>query len=670
MWWGVFSLGERHQALDRIETGLQFTVATLADASVIAIRAENLTQEDVNANRAAAIARALLRYPGAHIWVEENDSIAAGKPPEGPLDRHIFVEESRVAAGNAHGAFKVRAAIATSDALARWTTTVRMRTVALFAMTIAFLLLTHLLARSIRERAAAELRTATAMKRLILRDRALEAITQGITITDQKHPTTPIIYTNPAFAALMGRDVDKILGRTPKLFFGSDKVDEAQKQIVTAARAEKRPWRLELEVARKDGTSFIDNLATSYIFDDDGSVSYSVTVHEDVTEVRQREELLLNAHKMESVGQLTGGIAHDFNNLLTAIRSNAEDLKEDLKGKPLALRQADIVLQAATRGAGLVAQLMAFARTQELHPRNVDSSQLVGSFTKLMRNSLPADIQIDVREAKKIPPLFVDPVRLESALLNLCLNSRDAMPGGGTITIETMVRELDEDYVRENLDVSPGPHVMIAVTDTGSGMSREVIEKAFTPFFTTKEVGEGTGLGLSMVYGFVKQSGGHVKIYSETGFGTVVRIYLPVLGAAAEDELAARRRALRGNGSILIVEDDELVRQSISNKLTAFGYAVLAAPNADHAIEILNTTPDFDLVFSDVIMPGSMNGADLVREVRNRWPKVNVLLTSGYTESTVTSKVNIPAGVKLLSKPYSNAELADTVRVAMGIAAA
>lgn len=665
--WGVvavFTLGERKETIDRVQSHLNFTVTALAEANIIAVRSGTFADVDVIATREDAINRALVQYPTARIWIEEEGVVTAGRPPDGPRQQEITAEETRLIVGIPHGAFSIHAELPVADALTRWMTSFKLRGIALVLMTGAFFFLTRLLARAIRQRAAAEEEMAKAMKHLILRDRALEAITQGITITDDTQAGTPIIYTNPAFARLARYESDEVLGRGPLDFFSPEKAAAVADRVRTA-RAMNLPWQLETDLYRKDGTTFIDRTATSHITDDQGTVTHSVTVHEDVTELRRREDMLLETQKMESIGQLTGGIAHDFNNLLTAIKSNAEDLKEDLKDKPLPLRQADIVLQAANRGAGLVAQLMAFARKQELKPQNVNVSELIRSFSKLVRSTLPANIKIEMREEENLPGIFVDPGRLESALLNLCINSRDAMPDGGTITIEVMARELDIDYVRENFDVIPGPHILIAVTDTGSGMSREVMEKAFTPFFTTKEVGRGTGLGLSMVYGFVKQSGGNAKIYSEEGYGTVVKIYLPAVEAVAEAEPAPQQRYHRGTGSILIVEDDELVRQSISNKLTGFGYEVLTAPTAHDAIEILNATPNFDLVFSDVIMPGPMNGADLVREVQSRWPKMNVLLTSGYTESTVLGKVNVPAGVKLLSKPYSNAELADTVRAAM-----
>jgi PAS domain S-box-containing protein len=654
--WGVvtaFTLTERKDALEHAQTQLGFAVATLGDANVMVESRSELSPEQISSNRAAAILRMLLQYPTARIWITAQDGkVIAGESPQENLEDFIRADEDR-------GAFAVHAVMPKADVLADWRESAWVRAGTLTVATVAFLLLTRLLAQALRQRAKAEEETAAAMQRLVLRDRALEAITQGITIADEQVPGAPIMYTNPAFAALTRYAPEEIIGRGPLTFLDGAAAAEARRRA-RQAFAEKRAWHLETELKRKDGAAFLDSMNTSMIFNEAGEIAYSVTVHEDVTEIRKREDLLLEAQKMESIGQLTGGVAHDFNNLLTAIKTNAEDLKEDLKEKPILSKQADIILRAANRGAGLVAQLMAFARKQELQPQAVDVNELLENFTNLVRSTVPANIGIKVLRASRLPPVYVDPGRLESALLNLCINSRDAMPNGGSITIETLPKVLDAAYAAENLDVAPGDYVLIAVTDTGSGMPAHVVEKAFTPFFTTKEVGKGTGLGLSMVYGFVKQSGGHAKIYSEIGLGTVVRIYLPAMERldAPKQDTAAGRPVADGKGTILLVEDDELVSQSIGNKLTALGYQILAAPNAHEALEILKRTPHFDLVFSDVIMPGPMNGADLVREVRRRWPTMKVLLTSGYTESTVLGKIKLPADVKLLSKPYSNAELA------------
>jgi CheY-like chemotaxis protein len=336
-------------------------------------------------------------------------------------------------------------------------------------------------------------------------------------------------------------------------------------------------------------------------------------------------------------------------------------LRDEAKDAELR-QQAEMVLEASNRGADLVRQLMAFARKQELEPKVLDLHAMLGPFAKLVRRTLQENITIDVRTAEKLPLIKVDPGRLETAVLNLVLNARDAMPDGGKITIETELVKLDRDYAGANIGVRPGSYVMVSVTDTGTGMEKAVAEKAFEPFFTTKEVGRGTGLGLSMVYGFVKQTGGHAKIYSEPGHGTTIKIYLPPTKEEAQTAAMESDETQFGDtATILVVEDDELVRKSVCKKLQRFGYTVTAVEAASAALMTLEKNPNFDLVFSDVIMPGSLSGADLAREVQSRWPQIKLLLTSGYTEASALGKVKVPPGVRLLSKPYSSAELAKTV---------
>lgn len=499
-------------------------------------------------------------------------------------------------------------------------------------------------------------RTLTNLK---LRNRALEGISQGVTIMDLYALEKPIIYTNPAFVAMSKYPMAEIIGRSGNELFASiDGSNSILNSQFYRMLGQKGAVRAESQFRRKDGTTFLNSTVTSLIYDEQGNVTHIVTVHEDITDIRRREELVLEAQRMESVGQLTGGIAHDFNNLLTAIKSNAEDLRDDLKDNRIQHMQAEIILTAADRGAGLVAQLMAFARKQELKPVNVDVNPMIENLAKLLRSNLPRDIVIEIKATDNLPAVLADPPRLETAILNLAFNARDAMPEGGKLTLETSIRTLDADYLQEHLGVQEGKYVLIAVTDTGTGMSTDVVERAFVPFFTTKEVGKGTGLGLSMVYGFVKQSGGHAMIYSEVGVGTVVKIYLPAVdNDASAMDVEAAAKAVAGAGTILLVEDDQTVRQSIANKLTRFGYTVMSAKDAVEAIALLERRPHFDLVFSDVVMPGPMNGGDLVREVRRRWPAINVLLTSGFTESTVAGKIDLPEDVSLLSKPYSSADL-------------
>ena len=391
---------------------------------------------------------------------------------------------------------------------------------------------------------------------------------------------------------------------------------------------------------------------------------------------RERDRQLAQAQKAEAIGQLTGGIAHDFNNLLTVIRANAEDLGDDLSQSPASQRQASLILQAADRGADLVRQLLAYARKQELHPHIFNVNVLFEPFVKLLQRTLQANISIEIKASEALPSVNVDRGSLENVLLNLALNARDAMPRGGVIRFETAYVTLDQAAVAGRADARPGDYVMVSVSDSGGGMSQEVIERAFEPFFTTKEVGKGTGLGLSMVYGFVTQSGGHAQITSQLGQGTSIKLFLPAIREAASAVKAAGspvrdvRAPAAKAGSVLLVEDDDLVRDSVTSKLTRLGYTVTATPSAADAVSTLEKNAAFDLIFTDVIMPGAMTGADLARVVQKRWPAIKILATSGYTETTMLGKIKLPDGVRLLPKPYSNKDLAQTLADVMSGAAA
>jgi CheY-like chemotaxis protein len=320
--------------------------------------------------------------------------------------------------------------------------------------------------------------------------------------------------------------------------------------------------------------------------------------------------------------------------------------------------------EAATRGADLTQGLLAFARKQPLQPREIDVNVLVGDTAKLLRPTLGDHIEIEARLEPAAWRALVDPSQLSTALLNLALNARDAMAEGGKLTLETGNVFLDESYVRMNPDIRPGPYVMIAVSDTGSGMPAAVLTKVFEPFFTTKETGKGTGLGLSMVYGFVKQSGGHIKIYSEEGHGTSIKIYIPRSGEQADttaEGLPAPSPA-RGNETILVVEDDPLVRNYVVAQLTSLGYETIAAGNANEALRVIDDGARFDLLFTDVIMPGGLNGRQLADEVVKRRGAIKVLYTSGYTEDAIVHHGRLDPGVALLNKPYRKLDLARKVR--------
>jgi signal transduction histidine kinase len=376
---------------------------------------------------------------------------------------------------------------------------------------------------------------------------------------------------------------------------------------------------------------------------------------------------LRQAQKMEAVGQLTGGIAHDLNNILTVITGTIEILAEAVADQPQLLVVAKMIDEAAARGADLTQRLLAFARKQPLQPLEVDVNALVIEATNLLRPTLGEHVEVKIMLAGDTAHALIDPSQLTNAILNLALNARDAMGDRGQLVIETGNVVLDDNYASVNSDVTAGNYVMVAVTDSGHGIPASILQNVFEPFFTTKEVGKGSGLGLSMVYGFVKQSNGHIKIYSEQDHGTTVRIYLPqatgvALPAAELEDTAAIEG---GNETILIVEDDHLVRTFVVGQIQSLGYVTLSAVNADDALVVIDSARTIDLLFTDMIMPGSMNGRQLADQALRRRPSLKVLFTSGYTENTVIHYGRLDAGVLLLAKPYRKADLARMIRSAL-----
>jgi signal transduction histidine kinase/CheY-like chemotaxis protein len=384
-------------------------------------------------------------------------------------------------------------------------------------------------------------------------------------------------------------------------------------------------------------------------------------------EIEANETQVRQAQKMEAIGQLTGGVAHDFNNILTVITGTIEILSEAVKDRPQLVQITDMISAAAARGADLTRHLLAFGRRQPLQPRNTDVNALVVDAARLLRPTLGEQIEIESMLAHDSAPALIDPSQLSTAILNLALNARDAMPDGGKLTLETRNVVLDETYPGMTSELKPGDYVMIAVSDTGEGIPGSLLDKVFEPFFTTKEVGKGSGLGLSMVYGFVKQSNGHIKIYSEENHGTTVKLYLPA-ATGVPDALAAETGILggeHGDESILIVEDDALVREYVVTQISRFGYRTMAAGNAAEALAIIEGPERFDLLFTDVIMPGGLNGRQLATEALKRRPELKVLYTSGYTENAIVHHGRLDAGVLLLPKPYLSSDLARMIRTAL-----
>jgi signal transduction histidine kinase len=378
------------------------------------------------------------------------------------------------------------------------------------------------------------------------------------------------------------------------------------------------------------------------------------------------EQRLRQVQKMEAVGHLTGGIAHDFNNILTVIMGMAEVLSEELAGDPVHSSSVRMISDAAGRGAEVTKQLLAFSRQQPLQPRETDINALVEDTARLLRPTLGEHIEMHLALEEDSWFALVDPNHLATALLNLAVNARDAMADGGKLTLETGNVYLDEAYAMVNHEVRLGHYVMLAVSDTGSGIPAEIRDKVFEPFFTTKETGKGTGLGLSMVYGFVKQSNGHIKIYSEEGHGTSIKLYLPrAMENGSRPEQPASNEASGGSETILVVEDDPFVRNYVNTQLVQLGYRATLAANGPEALAEIEKGLVFDLLLTDMIMPGGMNGRQLADAVRLRRPAVRVLFTSGYTEDAIIHHGRLDPGVLLLPKPYRRSDLARMIRLAL-----
>ncbi|MHA1568353.1 MAG: PAS domain S-box protein, partial [Alphaproteobacteria bacterium] len=408
-------------------------------------------------------------------------------------------------------------------------------------------------------------------------------------------------------------------------------------------------------------------------FDEDGSVVGFFALGQNVTRQKVTEAQLRQAQKMEAVGQLTGGVAHDFNNLLTVIRGNLEMIVDRLGDMPELHGMSERAIAASDRAGVLTQRLLAFSRTQALSPRQSDLNRLVAGMNDLLRRTTSAEIEIEVISAIDLWRCEIDRAQMESALLNLAVNARDAMPAGGRLTIETAnttVRSKDIDATGG--EAPPGQYVTITVTDTGEGMSPETAAQAFEPFFTTKNVGKGSGLGLSMVYGFVKQSGGHVRVDSEQGSGSSFRIFLPRFesGAPEGDDEQAAGETPRGNGqTVLLVEDDTEVRRLVRIMLEGLGYHVVEADCGPVALDLLDGLASLDLLLTDVVLPNGMDGREIAEETRRRRPEVRVLYMSGYTDGAIVHRGRLDHAAALLRKPFLKSEVARAVRDSLNGAA-
>lgn len=401
--------------------------------------------------------------------------------------------------------------------------------------------------------------------------------------------------------------------------------------------------------------------------------AFNETLKESVEAALQERKVLeaqlVQAQKMEAVGQLTGGIAHDFNNLLQVIGGNLQLLEKDLAGDERKMRRVENALAGVRRGSDLASQLLAFGRQQALSPKPVNIGRLVRGMDDMLRRALGEAVEIETVISGGLWNCLVDPSQVENVILNLAINARDAMDNQGKLTIEAGNASLDEDYAAQHAEVSTGQYVMLAITDTGGGIPKEILGKVFDPFFSTKAPGKGTGLGLSMVYGFVKQSNGHVKIYSEEGEGTTVRIYLPRTrqkeeGAVIETQSAPHAAA---NEVILVVEDDDAVRATSVELLTDLGYTILEASNAADGLAIVNSGIKIDLLFTDVVMPGELRSPELARRAKQKLPALQVLFTSGYTQNAIVHAGRLDDGVEMIAKPFTRERLANKIRAVLDL---
>ncbi|HXE17928.1 MAG TPA: PAS domain S-box protein [Stellaceae bacterium] len=478
-------------------------------------------------------------------------------------------------------------------------------------------------------------------------------------------PAGNVASWNPGAERIKGYAADEIVGKHFSHFYTEeDRVAGVPARLLAGARATGRSeiegWRV-----RKDGKKFWASVVIAAINGEDDELVGFAKITRDLTERRNAEERIRRAQKMEAIGQLTGGVAHDFNNILTVISGNLETVLRHLpQGAAKLERSANAALRGATRAGALTQQLLAFARRQALEPKALSLNELVTTLSQILRRTLGENILVETRPGNDLWTAFADGNQLENAILNLAINARDAMPEGGRLTIETANVYLDR-IAAARLDGPAGQYVSLAVRDTGTGMSPETMSKAFEPFFTTKELGQGTGLGLSQVYGFVRQSGGYVGIDSDLGLGTTVKIYLP---RHHSDQNTEDDRGMDGpvprarEETILVAEDDLDVRNFTVEMLIELGYRVIATPDGHAALHELDAHDEIDLLFTDVGLPGGMNGRQLAEAARLRRPGLKVLFTSGYARHAIVHHGRLDPGVELLPKPFTFANLAAKLR--------
>ncbi len=507
-----------------------------------------------------------------------------------------------------------------------------------------------------REEAEAARREAALLHRVIF-----DNVADNLFVTEvSPDGVYSLLDVNPAYEASVGVPIERMRGRDIRKIIanGDDLVRDYDKIVASG-----KPAIIRRELPFKAGLRTWESTLVPAA-DETGRITRLIGVARDITEREKAETQSRNAQKMEAIGHLTGGVAHDFNNLLQVIRGNLELLGPALKDKVQASQRLKNAIHGADRAAQLTRQLLAFARRQPLEPKVVNLGRLVGDMADMLNRALGESVSVETVIAGGLWNTLADPAQVESAILNLAINARDAMPEGGKLTIELTNAALDDAYVsREGVEIEPGQYVLLAISDTGHGMPAATLARVFEPFFTTKSVDKGTGLGLSMVFGFVKQSGGHIQIYSEEGEGTTVKIYLPRSRRAEELSAPLPVAQLAGRSEvILVVEDEDMVRAAAVGMLRDMGYTCMHAANGAEALQMLKSGAKIDLLFTDVIMPGEVKSRDLANQAQALYPNLPVLFTSGYTENAIVHHGRLDEGVHLLSKPYQREDLARRVR--------
>jgi|GEM_PF-3397163 len=472
-------------------------------------------------------------------------------------------------------------------------------------------------------------------------------------------------FISEKFEEVTGNKISERLGTLRKDSAGSVSEQDKWEKHHAVLQAH-RPFKdFEYEFEAVDGKTVNVSVSGVPIFTKDGVFSGYRGSAMAVTQRKKLEEQLRRSQRMEAIGQLTGGVAHDFNNLLNIILGNAELLEEEGNDADFTKKRTAEIIKTALRGAALTSRLLAFSRKQTLSPATVDISKLIDDLEDMLKRTLGETIALKINHQNLLWSAKVDRHQFENALINLAINARDAMPKGGTLTIETNNCTLDEIYTEKHEDLMPGDYMTVAVSDTGTGMTLETQKNAYEPFFTTKEVGKGSGLGLSMVYGFSKQSGGHLSIYSEVDQGTTVQLYLP--RSSNQKKINPKNRdenpeITTGTENILVVEDDESLREIPVSILRERGYQIIEAADGEEAINHLKNGSNFDLLFTDVVLPGSINGVDIATEAKLIHPDIKILFATGYAENAVMQNGKLEAGVNLINKPYSRASLLKMVR--------